>query len=79
MYGKMYYVYSILLSLGLGLFLVEVLKPASLFFEITAYTIFLAWILAVTFYWRKRIIKTEQEKISEIINRLERLKDQFKD
>ncbi|MVN21913.1 hypothetical protein [Mucilaginibacter arboris] len=79
MYGKMYYVYTILLSVGLGMFLVEVLKPASLFFEITAYTFFLGWILFVTFYWRERIIKTEQEKISEIINRLERLKGQFRD
>jgi hypothetical protein len=77
MYGKMYYVYSILLSLGLGLFLVEVLKPASLILEIAAYALFLGWILFVTFYWRKRIIKTEQEKISEIINRLERIKSQF--
>lgn len=79
MYGKMYYIYTFLLSLGLGLFLVEVLKPASLFVEITAYILFSGWILFVTFYWRERIIKTEQEKISEIINRLERLKEQFRD
>lgn len=78
-YGKMFYVYSILLSLGLGLFLIEVLRPASLFLEVATYTIFLGWILIVTFYWRKRIIKTEQKKISEIINRLERLKEQFQD
>ncbi len=79
MYGKMYYVYTILLSLGLGLYMVEVLKPVSLLMEITAYILFFGWILFVTFYWRKRIIKTEQEKISEIITRLERLKAQFRD
>ncbi|RYE26990.1 MAG: hypothetical protein EOP42_19915 [Sphingobacteriaceae bacterium] len=76
-YGKMYYVYTILLSLGLGLYMIEVLKPAPLFLEISAYAIFFGWMLFVTFYWKKQIVKTEQEKISEIINRLERLKEQF--
>lgn len=79
MYGKMYYVYTALLSLGLGLYMIEVLKPAALLFEITAYVIFLGWILFVTFYWRKSIIKTEQKKIEDIIARLERLKKQFRD
>jgi len=79
MYGSMYYVYTFLLSLGIGLFLVEVLKPLSLWFEVVAYTLFACWILFVTFYLRQRIIKTEQEKIGQIINRLERLKGQFKD
>lgn len=78
-YGKMYYVYSFLLSLGLGLYMIEVLKPANLWFEIVAYLLFFSWILFVTFYWRKRIIRTEQEKITEIIERLERLKRQFRD
>jgi len=78
MYGKMYYVYTLLLSLGLGLFLIEVLKSASIFLETATYALFLGWILFVTFYGRKRIIKTEQEKISEIIGRLERLKGQFR-
>jgi hypothetical protein len=79
MYGTMFYVYTALLSLGLGLFLVEVLKPTSLLFEIIAYTVFLGWMLFVTFYWKKRIVKTEQEKLNEIINRLERLKGQFRE
>lgn len=77
--GMMYYVYTVLLTLGLSLFLIEILKPVSVLIEATAYTLFFGWILYVTFYWRKRIIKTEQEKISEIIERLERLKGQFQD
>lgn len=79
MYGTMYYVYTILLSLGLGLFLIEILKSTSVTFEITAYALLFGWMLYVTFHLRKRIIETEQEKINEIINRLERLKGQFKD
>ncbi|MGI4020431.1 MAG: hypothetical protein ACRYFA_02910 [Janthinobacterium lividum] len=78
-YGKMYYVYTILLTLGMGLFLIEILKSTPLFLEIIAYTIFFGWMLLVTFYLKKWIVKTEQEKISEIINRLERLKGQFRD
>lgn len=79
MNGKMLYVYSILLSIGLGLFLIEILRSFSLPTEILAYLAFAGWMLFVTLYLRKKIIKTEQEKISEIINRLERLKLQFKD
>lgn len=77
--GIMLYVYTILLTLGLSLFMIEILKSVSLIFEIAIYAIFIGWILLVMFYWRKRIIKNEQEKISEIIERLERLKKQFRD
>ncbi len=77
--GIMLYVYTILLTLGLSLFMIEILKSVSLIFEITIYLIFIGWVLLVMFYWRKRIIKNEQEKISEIIERLERLKNQFRD
>lgn len=77
--GTMLYVYTILLTLGLSLFMIEILKSVSLIFEITIYIIFIGWVLLVMFYWRKRIIKNEQEKISEIIERLERLKKQFRD
>lgn len=77
--GTMLYVYTILLTLGLSLFMIEILKSVSLIFEITIYLIFIGWILLVMFYWRKRIIKNEQEKISEIVERLERLKNQFRD
>lgn len=79
MNGTMLYVYSILLSIGLGLFLIEILKPVPLLAEILAYIAFAGWMVFVTFYLRKRIIKTEQEKIGLVINHLERLKLQFKD
>jgi hypothetical protein len=79
MYGKMYFVYTLLLTCGLGLYFVEVLKPLPLLFELIAYSLFIGWMLFVTFYLRKKIISTEQEKISQIINHLERLKTQFKD
>lgn len=79
MYGTMYFVYTMLLSVGLGLFLIEILKSVSVMFEIFAYVAFAAWMLFVTFFLRKKIIRTEQEKINQIINHLERLKTQFKD
>lgn len=79
MNGKMLYVYSVLLSIGLGLFLIEILRSVPLLVEILAYFAFIGWMAFVTFYLRKKIIKTEQEKIGQVINRLERLKLQFKD
>ncbi|MEX8546676.1 MAG: hypothetical protein V5804_03660 [Mucilaginibacter sp.] len=79
MNGKMLYVYSVLLSIGLGLFLIEILRSVPLLVEILAYLAFIGWMAFVTFYLRKKIIKTEQEKIGQVISRLERLKLQFKD
>ncbi|MGI4751333.1 MAG: hypothetical protein ACRYFB_11935 [Janthinobacterium lividum] len=76
--GVMLYVYTFLLTLGLSLFMIEILESFTLLYKIAIYVIFIGWILLVMFYWRKRIIKTEQEKISEIIERLERLKNQFR-
>lgn len=76
--GAMLYIYTFLLTLGLGLFMIEILKSLSVFFEIAIYTILIVWIFLVMFYWRKWIIKAEQEKIGEIIERLERLKNQFR-
>ena len=75
--GWFYYLYVLLISLGLSLYLVEVLDSASVYYKIGFYTFTVIWILFLTFYYKKRIFKSQEEKLNLFIDRLERLQDQF--
>jgi len=75
--GWFYYLYVMLISLGLSLYLVEILNNSSLYYKIGFYTFTVIWILFLTFYYKKRIFKSQEEKLNLIIDRLERLQDQF--
>jgi 4-hydroxybenzoate polyprenyltransferase len=75
--GWFYYLYVLLISLGLSLYFVEVLKGASLYYKIMVYGLTLIWIFFLTFYYKKRIFKNEEEKLNLIIEKLERLQGQF--
>ena len=76
-YGWLYYLYVILISTGLLLYFFEVLESASAMFKIAAYGVTIAWLLFCTFYLKDRFVKSEQEKLSLMIDRLIRLQDQF--
>lgn len=75
--GWFYYLYVLLISLGMSLYLIEVLNNASIFYRIGFYAFTTVWILFLTFYYKKRIFKNEEEKLNLIIDRLERLQGQF--
>jgi len=77
LYGKLYYSYIVLLSIGLALYFLEVLNDATLLGKIIVYSLTTIWFLICTFYLKERIVKNEEEKINLIVERLERLKDQF--
>lgn len=77
LYGKLYYSYIVLLSIGLALYFLEVLNDATLLGKIVVYSLTTIWFLICTFYLKERIMKNEEEKINLIVERLERLKDQF--
>ena len=72
-YGWMYYVYVILISAGLLLYFYEVLESTSTIFKIIVYSSYVGLISVCTFYIRERFVKTEQEKLSQMINRLSKL------
>ena len=75
--GWFYYLYVMLISLGLSLYLIEILNSASIYYKIGFYTFTVIWILFLTFYYKKRIFKSQEEKLNLIIDRLERLQEQF--
>jgi hypothetical protein len=76
-YGNLYYTYVMLLSVGLTLYFLEVLHDASVVGKIVVYVLTTTWFLICTFYLKQRIVKNEEEKINLIVERLERLKEQF--
>jgi len=75
--GWFYYLYVLLISLGLSLYLVEILNNSSIYYKIGFYTFTVVWILFLSFYYKKRIFKSQEEKLNLIIDRLERLQGQF--
>lgn len=76
-YGWMYYLYVVLISAGLLLYFFEVLQSASTGFKIAAYGLTGTWLLFCTFYLKNRFVKSEQDKLNLIIDRLVRLQSQF--
>lgn len=75
--GWFYYIYVLLISIGLLLYFYEVLSTFSLYGKITVYGTTIVWLLFCTFYLKRRIFMNEQEKLNVMIDRLERLKQQF--
>ena len=75
--GWFYYLYVLLISLGLSLYFVEVLRNSTLLYRVLVYGLTFVWIMFLTFYYKKRIFKNEEEKLNLIIEKLERLQGQF--
>ncbi|WP_374950668.1 hypothetical protein [Mucilaginibacter sp.] len=75
--GWFYYIYILLLSTGLGLYFVEILENASVPFKIATYGFTFIWFMFTTFYLKPRMFKNEEEKLNLMIDRLERLQEQF--
>jgi MFS family permease len=75
--GWFYYLFVLLISVGLSLYFVEILQNASTYYKIAVYGLTIIWILFLTFYYKKRIFKNEEEKLNLMIERLERLQGQF--
>jgi hypothetical protein len=75
--GWFYYTYVLLISVGLSLYFIEILKGSSLPYKVLVYGLSVIWILFLTLYYKKRIFRNEEEKLNLMIDRLKRLQDQF--
>jgi hypothetical protein len=70
-------IYFVLLSAGLGLYLIEYAAKMTLLWASATYGIPLIWIAFNWFYLRPKIMKKQQRKINELINKFEDLSKQF--
>lgn len=77
LFGAFWYLFALMVTAGLSLYTFEMLKQQSTTIRITCYIAWIAYIMFATYYLKDRIIKNEKEKISLMIERLERLRDQF--
>ncbi len=76
---KNYKIYTLALTLGTGLFLIEmVYKLGALYVGIIA-VVTLLWFAVYCFYFLKKYIQKEDQKFEEMIGDLERLDGQFRD
>jgi len=75
--GWFFYIYVLLISLGLTLYFIEVLENAPLYFKLITYGSTIIWFLFITFYLKPRMFKNEEEKLNLMIDRLIRLQEQF--
>lgn len=75
--GWFYYVFMLLISVGLTLYFIEVLEDAPVYFKLITYGSIILWFLFITFYLKPRMFKNEEEKLNLMIDRLIRLQEQF--
>ncbi len=69
--------YFILLSLGIGLYMIEYAGQLPLWGTITCYLVTGLWIAYSWFYLRPRTIRKQQSKIDELIQHFQSIKEQF--
>lgn len=77
LYGRFWYLFALIVTAGMSFYTYEVLSHQSLGTKVVCYTLWFAYIMFATFFLKDRIIKSENEKVSLMIEKLERLKDQF--
>ncbi len=70
-------VYYLLLSLGIAFYLFEFTQRMTLFWGIFTYSVTFGWILFGWIFIRPRKIRKEQKKISEVIQSLEKMEEDF--
>lgn len=79
LYSRIYWIYAIALSLGIALYFFEILS----YFEVWAqYAIVLftfGWIVFCSTLVRRAVVKKEKERIDLLIEKFERIGNQFKE
>lgn len=70
-------IYFITLSLGICLYMYEYTSKMTMSWAISAYLIILAWFGFNWFYLRPKIIKKQQSKLDEIINKFKNINTQI--
>lgn len=70
-------VYYVLLSLGVGVYMFELLKNTDLWKMVLAFSITYTWLLFAYFYLGRKELKKQDAKLDGIISELKELENQF--
>jgi membrane protein YdbS with pleckstrin-like domain len=79
LYSKIYWVYAIALSLGITLYFFEILAYFDLWAQSLIILFTFGWIVFCSTLVRKAVMKKEKERIALLIEKFERLGNQFKE
>lgn len=77
LYSKLFWFYVAGITLGLGLYFIEVLSNMTEFEKTVAIFLSFGWIIFCSTYLRKLILTKEKAKISSLIKQFENLSQQF--
>lgn len=79
LYNRLYWFYVIALCLGMGLYFFEILPNFELWLQILMLVLSFGWVIFCSTLLRKAVIKRDKERISLLIEKFERISNQFKD
>lgn len=77
MYNRLYWFYTIALSLGAGLYFIEVLSHMEFWMQIIAIAVSIGWMVFCSTLVRKAVIKKDKERIALLIEKFERIGSQL--
>lgn len=77
LYDRFYYIYAAIITIGIGFYTVEALEGKALVVKLVYYALTAAFIIFCSLFLKEKIISSEKEKVKLIIEKLERLRDQF--
>lgn len=77
MYNRLYWFYTIALSLGAGLYFIEVLSHMELWMQVIAIVVSIGWMVFCSTLVRKAVIKKDKERIALLIEKFERIGGQL--
>lgn len=78
-YSRLYWFYTVALSLGMVFFFVEISGHMELWIQIVFILISFGWMIFCSTLVRKAVIKKDKERIALLIEKFERISNQFKE
>ncbi|MFN0257079.1 hypothetical protein [Pedobacter ureilyticus] len=79
LYNRLYWFYVVALSAGMALYFFEILHYFELWLQILILVLSFGWIVFCSTLLRKAVIKRDKERISLLIEKFERISNQFKE
>lgn len=77
LYNRLYWFYAIALSLGMSLYFIEILAHLSAVMQFVAIAFSFGWIVFCSTLIRKAVIKKDKERIALLVEKFERIGQQF--
>ncbi|MGV3547891.1 MAG: hypothetical protein ACO1N4_12565 [Pedobacter sp.] len=79
LYNRLYWFYAFALSLGMGLYFYEILPNFELWQQVLILFLSFGWVIFCSTLLRKAVIKRDKERIALLIEKFERISNQFKE